>query len=133
VFNFFSPFYAPTGEIANAIPSLVAPELQLATEFLNTTLTNFFWTQAFSRTNAQTNTADIVVINVQEEIGLAADSEALINRVARRLLGGADQISSTLKTQAKTQIERSAATDTRNRVADAIYLVASAPEYSIQK
>ncbi len=64
---------------------------------------------------------------------LAADSEALINRVARRLLGGADQMSATLKAQAKTQIERSVATDTRNRVADAIYLVASSPEYALQK
>lgn len=132
VFNFFSPFYAPPGEISNQ--NLVAPELQLATEFLNTTLTNFFWTQANNRSTSQTQTnPDIMVINTQEEVGLAGDSEALINRVARRLLGGTDQISATLKAQAKAQIERSAATATATRVADAIYLVASAPEYALQK
>ena len=38
VFNFFSPFYAPPGEIADQ--GLVAPELQIATEYLNTTVTN---------------------------------------------------------------------------------------------
>ncbi len=73
------------------------------------------------------------MINTQEEVALAADSEALINRVARRLLGGSDQISATLKAQAKAQIERSAATATATRVADAIYLVASSPEYALQK
>jgi uncharacterized protein (DUF1800 family) len=132
VFNFFSPFYAPSGEIANA--NLVAPELQLANEFLNTTLTNLFYTQAFNRTTAQTITnVDTVFINTLEETALAADSEALINRVAAKLLGGADQISATLKTQAKNQIERSAVTAPNTRVADAIYLVSSSPEFAMQK
>lgn len=132
VFNFFSPFYAPPGEIANQ--NLVAPELQLANEFLNTTLTNFFWTQANNRTTAQTQAnPDTVVINTVEEIALAANSESLINRVADKLLGGADQMSPTLKAQAKTQIERSAATATATRVADAIYLVAGSPEYALQR
>jgi len=47
VFNFYSPFYAPPGEIADQ--GLVAPELQLANEFLNTTLTNYFYTQVISQ------------------------------------------------------------------------------------
>ena len=38
VFNFFSPFFAPPGEIREA--GLVAPELELATEYLNTVFTN---------------------------------------------------------------------------------------------
>ena len=47
VFNFFSPFYAPPGEIADQ--GLVAPELQLATEYLNTTVTNTFYNTIFFR------------------------------------------------------------------------------------
>ena len=39
VFNFYSPSYAPPGEIANQ--NLVAPELQIATEYLNTNVTNY--------------------------------------------------------------------------------------------
>jgi hypothetical protein len=132
VFNFFSPFYAPSGEIANG--NLVAPELQLANEFLNTTLTNFYWTQANNRTTAQTQAnVDTVVINTAEEMTLAANSDALLNRVAEKLLGGADQMSATLKTQAKAQIERSAATAAATRVADAIYLMAGSPEYALQR
>ena len=45
VFNFFSPFYAPPGEIADA--GLTAPELQIATEFRNTLVTNYFYAQVF--------------------------------------------------------------------------------------
>ena len=55
VFNFFSPFYAPPGEIADA--DLAAPELQIATEYRNTLITNYFYVQAFRpgfhRTDAQ--------------------------------------------------------------------------------
>jgi uncharacterized protein (DUF1800 family) len=91
VFNFFSPFYAPPGEIADQ--GLVAPEMQLATEYLNTQVTNFFWTQALNRTQLQSGgtnfDADLMWITTTEELGLAGDSEALINRVAEKLLGGA--------------------------------------------
>jgi uncharacterized protein (DUF1800 family) len=141
VFNFFSPFFAPPGDIANQ--GLVAPELQLATEFLNTQVTNFFWTQALSRTQLQstgtTFNADLMWITTTEELGLANDSEALVNRVAEKLLGGAAQMSATLKAEAKAQVERTAipATNPQNalatRVADAIYFVATSPEFVLQR
>jgi uncharacterized protein (DUF1800 family) len=131
VFNFFSPGYAPPGEIQ--AQGMVSPEMQLATEYLNTQTTNFFWTQANSRTVTQAPTlnADDMFIDTSEEIALAADSEALVNRVAERLLGGAARISPVLKAQAKAQVDRS--TNTNTRVADAIYLIAVSPEYSLQR
>ena len=46
VFNFFSPFYAPPGEIRNS--GLVAPELQIATEYQNTFITNYFFLLTFN-------------------------------------------------------------------------------------
>lgn len=135
VFNFFSPFYAPPGEIANG--NLVAPELQLATEYLNTQVTNFFWTQAIARTTAQTTlAADAMFIDTREEQALVADSEALINRVAEKLLGGAAQMSATLKNEAKAQIDRTTAgtaTNNNTRVADAIYFVVTSPEFALQR
>ena len=135
VFNFFSPSYAPPGEIANG--SFVAPELQLATEYLNTQITNFFWTQAINRTTAQTGlAADTMFIDTREEQALVADSEALINKVAEKLLGGAAQMSATLKSEAKAQIDRTAAGTTGNnntRVADAIYFVVTSPEFALQR
>jgi uncharacterized protein (DUF1800 family) len=135
VFNFFSPFYAPPGEIANA--NLVAPELQLATEYLNTQVTNFFWTQAIARTTAQTNLGpDIMFIDTRAEQAVAADSAALLDRVADRLLGGASQMSATLRSEARALIDRTAAgtaAGNNTRVADAIYLVVTSPEFALQR
>jgi uncharacterized protein (DUF1800 family) len=140
VFNFFSPFFAPPGAISQQ--GLVAPEMQLATEFLNTQVTNFFWTQALNRTQVQGNVAtfnaDLMYIDTTAELAVAADSEALINRVAEKLLGGAGQMSATLKTEAKAQIDRTAfsstnATTANTRVADAIYFVVTSPEFVLQR
>ena len=138
VFNFFSPFYAPPGEIADS--GRVSPEMQIATEYLNTQIANFFWTQAVSRTHTATTLAtDIMYINTADELVVANDSEALINRVAERLLGGSGQISATLKAQAKAQIERTVvpatnpATALATRTADAIFFVTTSPEFALQR
>ena len=141
VFNFFSPFYAPPGEIADG--NLVAPELQLATEFLNTQVTNFFWTQALSRTQVQaagaTFNGDLMFITTTDELAIAADSEQLVNKVAEKLLGGAGQMSATLKAETKAQIERTAVPATNpqtalgTRVADAIYFIVTSPEFVLQR
>lgn len=138
VFNFFSPFFAPPGEIADS--GKVAPEMQLATEYLNTQSANFFWVQAQSRTHTANNLGvDIMYINVSDELLVAADSEALINRVADRLLGGSTQMSSALKAQAKAQIERTTVPTTSpsaalaTRTADAIFFVVTSPEYTLQR
>ncbi|MDH3644878.1 MAG: DUF1800 domain-containing protein, partial [Gammaproteobacteria bacterium] len=45
VFNFFSPFFAPPGEIRDG--GLVAPELEIATEYQNTFVTNYMLLQTF--------------------------------------------------------------------------------------
>jgi uncharacterized protein (DUF1800 family) len=141
VFNFFSPSHAPPGEISDG--GLVAPELQLATEYQNTQSTNFFRTQTTSRTITQAQAAtlnvDDMYIDTTQEVALAADSEALVNRVAEKLLGGAARMSAALKTETKAQVERTAipttnpATAIGTRVADAIYLIAVSPEYAVQR
>jgi uncharacterized protein (DUF1800 family) len=139
VFNFFSPFYAPPGEIADG--GYVSPEMQLATEILAASTTNFFYTQIFFRTQAQAPTlnADDMYITTTDELAIANDSEALINRVAEKLLGGPGQMSTALKTEAKAQIERTTvpATNPTNalalRTADAIYFVVTSPESALQR
>ena len=135
VFNFFSPSYAPPGEIATG--NLVAPELQLATEYLNTQVTNFFWLQPLLYTTRQTGLpADRMFNNTADEIALVADSEALVNRVAEKLLGGAGQMSATLKAETKAQVDRTPSTTDANnnlRVADAIYFILTSPEYALQR
>ena len=130
VFNFFSPFYAPPGEIRDS--SLVAPELEIATEYSNTLLTNYMFGQVFglNHTNEDLNEDDIY-INFQEEMDIADDIDALIDMVAGKLLGG--EISDTLRAEITGMLERVPETDTAIRAAETIYFVVTSPEYAYQR
>lgn len=130
VFNFFSPFFAPPGEIRNS--SLVAPELEIATEYQNTLFTNYMFYQAFFLN--QTNDAladDDVFINFADEMALAGDADALIDRVADKLLAGS--ISDTLRGEIAGMLARIPETDAAIRAAETIYFVTTSPEYAYQR
>ena len=130
VFNFFSPFYAPPGEIRDN--SLVAPELEIATEYTNTQFTNYMFGQVFglNHTNEDLEDDDIY-IDFQEEMDVAADIDALIDMVAGKLLGG--EISDTLRTEIRGMLERVPETDTAIRAAETIYFVVTSPEFAYQR
>ena len=130
VFNFFTPFYAPPGEIRDS--SLVAPELQIATEYQNTLVTNYFLFQAIGLTSEATGLgADDVYINIDQEMTVAADTDALVAMVAGKLLAG--RISPALSTEVKGMINRIPATEAAIRVGEAIYFIASSPEFAYQR
>ena len=134
VFNFFSPFYAPPGEIRNS--NLVAPELQIATEYLNTQFTNYAFIQAFvyNRENPEMNdpaNEDIVVIDFSEEMAVADDADALIDLVAGKLLGG--EISDALRTELSGMLAIIPPEDAAVRAAETIYFIVTSPEYAYQK
>ena len=130
VFNFFSPFYAPPGEIAEQ--GLVAPELQLATEYLNTTTTNTFFNVIFGWNSTVAGLPEnAIVMDFTQEVALAGDPEALVTRIAGKLLGG--QISATLKAEARAAVERVPATSAGQRVSEAMYLIATSPEYVVSR
>ena len=138
VFNFFSPFYAPPGEIANQ--GLVAPEMQVTTEYLSSLWTDYVFVLAFCYTTTpiqgcppvpDTLRPDLVIIDVAPERALAANPQALVDAIATRLVGGG--ISTTLSTQARSMVERAPASESALRVAEALYLIASAPEVALQR
>lgn len=130
VFNFFGPFYAPTGEIRAS--SLAAPELQIATEYQNTLVTNYLLIQAFGLNSANDSLQpDDVYIDVSDEMAVADDSAALVDLVAAKLMGG--EISDTLRTEIREMLARLPADDAALRAAEAIYFVASSPEYAYQR
>ncbi len=131
VFNFFSPFYAPPGEIRNS--GLVAPELEIATEYQNTFVTTYFFLISFAWNSESENLApDNVVIDISEEMALAEDTDALIDMVADKLLAG--EISATLRTEVAGMVDRlDPATAAVFRVAEAIFLVVSSPEFAYQR
>ena len=130
VFNFFSPFFAPTGEIRNS--GLVAPELEIATEYQNTFVTTYFFLVTFAWNSENPNLApDNVFIDISEEIAIADDTDALIDRVAAKLLAG--EISATLRTEIAGMVDRIDAAEAAYRAAEAIYLVVSSPEFAYQR
>lgn len=130
VFNFFSPFYAPPGEIQDG--GQVAPELQIATEYLNTFVTNFMFGQVFGLNSTNTNLEDDdIYINFEAEMLLADDIDALIDAVADKLLGG--DISSTLRLEIAGMLALIPETDTAIRTAEVIYFIVTSPEYAYQR
>ena len=134
VFNFFSPFYAPPGEISTQ--GLVAPELQLATEYLNTQVTNYLYRQSFCYVPTPVAGCpalgpDTIVLDTSSELALAASSDALVTRIAERLLAG--QISATLRTQARGMVDTVPAGSAQQRVAEALYLIATSPDFALQR
>jgi hypothetical protein len=109
----------------------VAPELQIATENQNTLVTNYFYQQIFNR-NSRSGIVnpDIVVIDIEPEVALAGNSAQLVNSVAVRLLGG--HISQTLRDQAVASVNRVAASNPTQRVAEALWLIVSSPDFAVQ-
>ena len=133
VFNFFSPFFAPAGEIRNS--GLVAPELQIATEYQNTFITNYFFILAFNWNSEEPSPgADDVLINIEDEIAIAGDTEALVDMVVEKLLGG--QISATLRAETVQMIDRVRIALPGNDAAlaaEAIYFIVTSPEFAYQR
>ena len=130
VFNFFSPYFAPPGEIrAN---NLVAPELEIATEYLNTYVTNYMFLQAFVNNSENANPGDDdVLIDINEEIAAAANIDGLIDLVSDKLMGG--DISDTLRTEIAGMLALIPETDAVTRAAETIYFVVTSPDYAYQR
>ncbi|MCB1842718.1 MAG: DUF1800 domain-containing protein [Halioglobus sp.] len=129
VFNFFTPFYAPPGEIRDS--SLLAPELQIATEYQNTLLTNYFLFQAIGLTSANNELEDdSVFIDIGDELAIADDADALIDMVAAKLLAG--EISTTLRNEIAGMLALIPTDDAAIRAGEVIYFIVSSPEYAYQ-
>lgn len=132
VFNFFGPDYAPPGEIRNL--GLVAPELEIATEYQNTQVTNTFRIYTFNRNSRSAGLpADAIVINIDAEVAVANDANALVTLVADKLLAG--QVSATLRAEMVNLVGRYGTTtaDAPNRAAQAVYSIVTSPEYALQE
>lgn len=134
VFNFFTPMFAPPGEIRER--GLVAPELQIATEYLNTFGSNlmfwqiFYWNWLADRSD-ENITPDTVLIDYSEEAALAGDVGALVTRVGDKLLAG--EMSETLRDEITNIVGQIPSDQGVVRAAEAIYLVVTSPEYVYQR
>ncbi len=133
VFNFFSPFHAPAGEIRDS--GLVAPEFQIATEFQNTFITNYFFMLAFNWNSAAVDPGeDDVLIDITAELEIVDDTDALVAMVASKLLGG--EISEILRIETSQMVDRVRLAVPDNDaalVAEAIYFIVTSPEFAYQR
>ena len=133
VFNFFSPFYAPAGEIRNS--GLVAPELQIATEYQNTFITNYLFLLTFDwNSEKESPEPDDVLIDISAELDVADDTDALVDLVVSKLLAG--EISDALRAEIVNMIDQIRTTIPGNDVAlvaEAIYFVVTSPEFAYQR
>jgi uncharacterized protein (DUF1800 family) len=129
VFNFFTPDYAPPGEISAA--GLVAPELEIATDYLNTSVTNTLATLVSWNTGEKSFGSYEVRLDVSAELKLAGRPGSLVTKIANRLLGG--QISKGLRDETVAAVTRIPATQPARRVTEALYLIVTSPEYAVQR
>lgn len=130
VFNFFSPDYKAPGEIAKA--NLNSPEFQLQTESPSMVMINAM--THFVRNGYQgaagTNSSS-VLINISNEKSLAANPTNLADSLNLSLMEG--QMSSNMRTALINYLNTVPAGDGTQRAVDAIFLVATSPEFSVQK
>ena len=132
VFNFFSPFYAPPGEISDQ--GLVAPELQIATEYQNTLIANFFYAQSVPRaTRARTSRIrDAVVINIEADLALADDPAALVasgRREAARRARSRTRCGRKPSSRSRASARRTPRSGSPKRSGSS----ATSPEYAVQR
>jgi uncharacterized protein (DUF1800 family) len=121
VFNFFSPAFAPIGEISKA--GYVAPEMQLSTEHLQSRLTSLFFMISTNDGSKDLESGikkprdgykdakgvpggNPLFFNNQSEWESAYDDEKLINLVSTKLLGDASAMSPLLRRAIRTRLSQ---------------------------
>jgi uncharacterized protein (DUF1800 family) len=130
VFNFFLPEHQPQGELSNL--NLSAPEFQIAND--NTTIghLNYMWSLlGFGLTTNQNS----LVCDYSAFTPLASQPDALIDALVNRFVG--TPISAKGRQAIKDGITSIADTGTvaarENRVKTALLLLASTPEFNVQR
>jgi len=125
VFNFFLPDHQPTGIIADA--GLYAPEFQIVTAVTAITSANALYRQIRGVMNNDDNDALEVRLDLSDEIALASDPLALVNRLDLILMYG------TMSNPMRQVLLRALGQlrDPERRVVTALQLIAIAPEYAV--
>lgn len=131
VFNFFRPDFSQPGEINNM--GLVSPEFEILDETSVITITSRLLASTLWSHNFK-NDADAkrIAIDIQREMELEPDQDALLDHLDLLLLGG--QMSPELRTEITNLMsERNYGNGASQRVVEAIFLIATSPDAAIQR
>ena len=127
VFNFFLPDYQPTGPIADA--GLVAPEFQIVTAVTAISSANELRSQVRGVMNSDPNRALEVRLDLTDEVAIAHDVRALLDRLDLLLMYG--NMSVPMREVLIRTLER--VDDPAERAQLAIQLISISPEYAVLK
>lgn len=127
VFNFFLPDHQPAGVIAQA--DLFAPEFQIITAVTAISSANQLRSQVDGVMNGNSNDLYEVRLNLTDEIAIAPDVRALIDRLDLIMMyGNMSQPMRQILIDAASQID-----DLEDRVKMVVFLISISPEYSVLK
>ena len=126
VFNFFQPGYAPNGEIKDA--GLVAPEFQITTASTIMEIKNLiYYSLETGQVLANSGQLPAEKLDFSEELLLAQDTQALLDRLDTVMTFG----TLTAETRTAVEVAVDSLTESRERVAMAVYLIAISPDFAI--
>jgi hypothetical protein len=131
VFNFFAPTYAAPGPIAAA--QLVSPEFQIASQTTALLYANYVRALVFTGVefDDKLGNADHVTLDLTDLAALASTPSALIDRLDLILFGAA--LSPELRQIVLDAVMQIPAAQPLKRAQTAVYLLATSPEFVVQK
>ncbi len=135
VFNFFRPGYIPPNSRVGTA-GLTAPEAQIINETSIAGYLNYMRGVVTSGIGTSTNNIRDIQADYNAELALAGNPDALVDRVSLLLTAG--KLSASTRANVLAAVSSvsvgttTAATDQRNRVNLAIYLIMASPEYVFQ-
>lgn len=126
VFNFFEPNYVHPGRISNA--GLYAPEFQITTETQIVGSTNHLTHQILY---GHSDNENRIKLNLTQYLPLATTPDQLVDRLNILLMSG--QMSAAMKQIVVQAVARVPADQAEERLKVAIQLIATSPQFAIQK
>lgn len=141
VFNFFRPDYTRPGPLLSA--NLVAPEFQITNEYSSVLLTNqleYSTYQYVDSSGAPHSMPDnytmmtgpqSVMLHTKDWEGFASDAGNLVDHIAGVLMAG--QMSAAMRKTVVDYVNLVPSSNPALRVAEATFLIASSPQYAVQR
>jgi uncharacterized protein (DUF1800 family) len=127
VFNFFSPFFSLSGELATA--GLMSPEYQITTDTTAIASSNNIRNRiAATRTPMYPSS---IGLDLTAQVALASNPAALVDSLNTIMLAG--QMSAGLRTQLINAVTAQSASAPLQRAQLAVQLLATSPEFCVQK